>query len=633
MPNTLRLKTAQLANFADNSAGGISAQSALDMIHTLFPIRGQATVIVAGAGANLRTKCQADVVCDGVADNVEIQNALDARADDDDYGLTASRTWQETVKLVGSFTLASAVISVNGYTRVDASEAAFVLAASHNRDVFRNTNWNGVDPAADDSFITWDGGRIDGNKANQTTNATDADSGDPVALMNWKRVPHLNLQNVVLHDSAGMGYRVTGRYSGSETTESHTIAHIETYNNARRGHSIQNALRFSVFTDLRSQGDCTLHNTTDGGVWIGHSEAVYQGISVKDSGAHGLYINNVRHIQVAGLQVMDSYFHSVFVKGFVESWMQGQATGASGVTANTYSDFFFSNDLTLSYGLTKRCVFDVRAGLDNTEGADPVNQSAKAAIEFEEGAGAAGIDNATTGTPNQDIILRGMAFKGGGSSTVLILPRDSQMRTIDTSGLILQSQVGRTAVPKSTQQRMPGYLFAATISDSSDILAHMGVVTIATTGGNKTAKLPSIANAGPGHLVFVRKAAAANTATVTPQTGEKLDNVVDGSVVLSAQDSGVLFCCNGDDGWNIVAKWLFVGSGTGAILSGTTSIAITHAMGGTPAAKDITITPTNNPTNDPGHIYVDTIGATTFTVRCRADPGAATMTFGWKASL
>ena len=74
-------------------------------------------------------------------------------------------------------------------------------------------------------------------------------------------------------------------------------------------------------------------------------------------------------------------------------------------------------------------------------------------------------------------------------------------------------------------------------------------------------------------------------------------------------------------------------NGTGAIANGATTAVITHGLGVTPAAKDITITPTNAPTNAPGHIYVDTFTSTQFTVHCTNDPGASTLTFAWHATV
>jgi hypothetical protein len=70
-------------------------------------------------------------------------------------------------------------------------------------------------------------------------------------------------------------------------------------------------------------------------------------------------------------------------------------------------------------------------------------------------------------------------------------------------------------------------------------------------------------------------------------------------------------------------------SGTGSITSGSTSDVITHGCSFTPTAADITITLTENPTNTPGAIWVDTIGATYFTVNCENDPGASNLDFSW----
>lgn len=72
--------------------------------------------------------------------------------------------------------------------------------------------------------------------------------------------------------------------------------------------------------------------------------------------------------------------------------------------------------------------------------------------------------------------------------------------------------------------------------------------------------------------------------------------------------------------------------GTGTITAAATAVTITHGCGFTPTVQQIMITPSNNPTNDPGNMWVDTIGATTFAVNCRAVPGASTLTFGWRVS-
>jgi hypothetical protein len=70
-------------------------------------------------------------------------------------------------------------------------------------------------------------------------------------------------------------------------------------------------------------------------------------------------------------------------------------------------------------------------------------------------------------------------------------------------------------------------------------------------------------------------------------------------------------------------------AGTGTINNGGTSATVTHGLSYTPARADITITLGENPTNTPGAIWVDTIGATTFQVNCENDPGASNLDFSW----
>lgn len=72
--------------------------------------------------------------------------------------------------------------------------------------------------------------------------------------------------------------------------------------------------------------------------------------------------------------------------------------------------------------------------------------------------------------------------------------------------------------------------------------------------------------------------------------------------------------------------------GTDSIASGSTSKAVTHGCGFTPTISQICITFSENPTNDPGNIWISAIGATTFTVNVRNDPGASNLDFGWRVS-
>ena len=111
-----------------------------------------ATYVVAASDATATVIAQADSVCDGTADDVQIQAAITA--------LSAGRTWKETVKLIGDFSISQPVV-VPDYTILDLTEAKLVLAAGIDDNI--------IEIASGTSFVDIVGGCIDGNKANQTS--------------------------------------------------------------------------------------------------------------------------------------------------------------------------------------------------------------------------------------------------------------------------------------------------------------------------------------------------------------------------------------------------------------------------------------------------------------------------------
>jgi parallel beta-helix repeat protein len=74
------------------------------------------------------------------------------------------------------------------------------------------------------------------------------------------------------------------------------------------------------------------------------------------------------------------------------------------------------------------------------------------------------------------------------------------------------------------------------------------------------------------------------------------------------------------------------GHGQGTITDPGTSQVVNHGLDITPLAEEITVTLLENPTNDPGPIWVDTVGAASFTVHCRNAPGASNLDFAWKVT-
>jgi hypothetical protein len=71
-------------------------------------------------------------------------------------------------------------------------------------------------------------------------------------------------------------------------------------------------------------------------------------------------------------------------------------------------------------------------------------------------------------------------------------------------------------------------------------------------------------------------------------------------------------------------------SGTATLTSGTAprSVTVNHDLCFTPTAQDIIVVGTNNPTNDPGHVWTSGYTSTQFTLNCRNDPGS-NATFAW----
>jgi len=76
--------------------------------------------------------------------------------------------------------------------------------------------------------------------------------------------------------------------------------------------------------------------------------------------------------------------------------------------------------------------------------------------------------------------------------------------------------------------------------------------------------------------------------------------------------------------------WVDADSGTATVASGATTVDVTHGLAFTPTAKHIVVTPTNNLGNA-SHYWVSDLGATTFRINVDADPGATTATFAWVA--
>ncbi len=127
-----------------------------------------------------------------------------------------------------------------------------------------------------------------------------------------------------------------------------------------------------------------------------------------------------------------------------------------------------------------------------------------------------------------------------------------------------------------------------------------------------------------------------NTIMGSGTYGIQADNVdallFEGNIIKDSGTAGLTFGANVTNPTvRSNVGWATENANVGTIASGTTSIAITHGLSVTPATKDIVITPTNNPTNDPGNFWISNLTSTQFTVNVRNDPGSGGATFAWQA--
>lgn len=70
-------------------------------------------------------------------------------------------------------------------------------------------------------------------------------------------------------------------------------------------------------------------------------------------------------------------------------------------------------------------------------------------------------------------------------------------------------------------------------------------------------------------------------------------------------------------------------SGTATVVSGQTTIDVTHGLAITPSINDINVVPTNN-LGSATKYWISDVGASTFRINVDVDPGATTATFSWQ---
>lgn len=114
-------------------------------------------------------------------------------------------------------------------------------------------------------------------------------------------------------------------------------------------------------------------------------------------------------------------------------------------------------------------------------------------------------------------------------------------------------------------------------------------------------------------------------------TGGSSNNFIEGNS-LTWGANGPTIALVESAGTNTIVRnnlaWATEANGTATVLSGTTSIAVTHGLAVTPALANISVTPTNN-LGSATRFWISNPTNTQFTINVDVNPGATTATFAW----
>jgi hypothetical protein len=152
-PVNLTLLTGNLINYdASNITPGDNER---EIVKSLSDVPENIPVlVVASSNASLEIKSQANYSTNGVNDSQVIQTAINS--------LSHLRNRIETVKCIGLFTLKSGIL-IPSYTRLDLTEATFILDNATNTSMISNSNIS-----EGNTNIQIIGGRLYGNRQGQT---------------------------------------------------------------------------------------------------------------------------------------------------------------------------------------------------------------------------------------------------------------------------------------------------------------------------------------------------------------------------------------------------------------------------------------------------------------------------------
>lgn len=627
------------------------------------PTGRTAVVTVAASNSSALSKSQADYVCDGVNDNVEIKAAWD------------SASSGEVSLSEGQFNIGAATI-LNGSNKV--------LRGQGNGTILKlQTNANCRLLQVTGTYLTIRDMKIDGNKTNQ--------SGWSGCLRLESSASHISIVDAELTS----GY--TFNLSISDNPGFIDVVRVYSHDCTAHGMEIGNGAHDVTFTGCNSSSngsrgiyvgsgstntlynigifDNTVQSNTSNGIDIAGTAATYNvqvsGNNVTSNLGNGITIGVVGYnLQVRGNIIAVSTGHGIWASvGIHDSQISGNTITSAGT--NDTNGIVLSNggyNLTISENVISSFRGNGYAGITAQSGA--TNELYDVLIS----------NNGVYSTTNQGVGIR----ITGTAAKYRVTVSGNKIRDMDSNGIHFNTVTSSIVSNNEVVYTLGGN--KAGSGEGIDIYAS----TKCTITGNYSAGHKH-ATHGTGISLDTGgsyNSVVGNFCELNSHDGIRIwnssYNLVDSNVLKDNGENGVKIDGTGTTSYNTIrsnhaydsgaavqdygirelntgnysnielntvygnttAQINTVGantkvrrndgyatenSSTATVANTTTSIVVNHVLATTPTRVILTLT--NNPTNDPQVYWVDTLTTTQFTIHTKVDPGATGAIFNWRATV
>jgi len=549
-----------------------------------------ATVVVAASDASEESKAQADYVCDGIDDQIEIQAAIDS--------LTAGRTQFETVELVGNFNISGQITITENFTRLISMQGArLYLTDGSNITMLR----------IDANDVEINGIIFNGNKVNQTANC------DGIELDTVERVTIKNCQFINFYRFAIAGGLSAGDYQNDLTVEGN---YFSGSGDANIVNNPSGATAVESYGTIITRNICTggkyltgmggtdnnvvvsnnyIVNTTQGGIDFYHvNRGVISNNTIKNCN-HGIVLDGSSEISIVGNTVNNNTSRGININPnasrvtVIGNQMQGN--GERGVVLGSSNEISFIGNILI----------------DNSGGGIYVTSASKVTVTGNQvqGNGGMGVDAEFT----SDLLV---------SQNVIQENTDWAIRVNDCDGAVFTGNKLKGTTTGTGSQYTIG------LYKSDDVLFSENYLVVPTSGNllrgiyvaggtnvcNRVVIQNNILDSTGGTAVF-----DAGTDTVV-----RFNEFIGTGTAVSLNGTGAKVSHN--------IGYTTENSGTATITAGNTSVDVSHGLASTPTR--VYLTPT---TDTAGKRYwVSAKGSSTFTITIDSSH-TADISFDWRAEV